>query len=84
MKSWDNYANYVFRIWGRQEGVGETRLVTGTMNTDKLFTGQREIAGLGIYHYGARFPRSAPEAERRGYSPKLGRFISADLMAPNA
>ena len=51
---------------------GETRLTTGTMQTDQLFTGQREIAGLGIYHYGARF-----------YSPKLGRFLSADTMVPN-
>ena len=39
----------------------ETRFTTGTMFTDKLFTGQREMAGLGIYHYGARF-----------YSPKVG------------
>jgi len=45
---------------------GETRLTTGTIYTDKLFTGQREMAGLGIYHYQARF-----------YSPKLGRFLSA-------
>ena len=51
---------------------GETRLTTGTMNTDKLFTGQREITGLGIYHYGSRF-----------YSPKLGRFLSADSIVPN-
>ncbi len=48
---------------------GETRLTTGTMYTDKLFTGQREMAGLGIYHYGARF-----------YSPKLARFLSPDLI----
>jgi len=41
------------------------------MLTDKLFTGQREMAGLGIYHYGARF-----------YSPKLGRFLSPDTMIP--
>jgi uncharacterized protein RhaS with RHS repeats len=45
---------------------GETRFTTGMMQTDKLFTGQREMAGLGIYNYGARF-----------YSPKLGRFLSA-------
>jgi uncharacterized protein RhaS with RHS repeats len=32
---------------------GETRLTTGTIYTDKLFTGQREMTGLGIYHYGA-------------------------------
>jgi hypothetical protein len=23
--------------------------------TDRLFTGQRQIADVGIYHYGARF-----------------------------
>jgi RHS repeat-associated protein len=50
---------------------GETRLTTGTIYTDKLFTGQREIAGLGIYHYNARF-----------YSPVLGRFLSADTIVP--
>jgi RHS repeat-associated protein len=50
---------------------GETRLSTGTIFTDKLFTGQREMAGLGIYHYGARF-----------YSPKLGKFLSADTIVP--
>jgi len=43
------------------------------MFTDKLYTGQREMAGLGIYHYGARF-----------YSPKLGRFLSADTVVPGA
>jgi len=48
---------------------GETRLTTGTIYTDKLFTGQRELAGLGIYHYNARF-----------YSPKLGRFLSPDTI----
>jgi RHS repeat-associated protein len=52
---------------------GETRFTTGTMFTDKLFTGQREMTGLGIYHYGARF-----------YSPKLGRFLSADTIVPGA
>ena len=44
---------------------GETRLSTGSMFTDKLFTGQREMAGLGIYNYGARF-----------YSPYLNRFFA--------
>ena len=52
---------------------GETRLTTGTISTDKLFTGQREMAGLGIYHYNARF-----------YSPTLGRFLSADTIVPGA
>ena len=51
---------------------GETRVTTGTIPTDKLFTGQHEITGLGIYHYGARF-----------YSPKLGRFLSADNIIPS-
>jgi len=50
---------------------GETRFTTGTMYTDKLFTGQREMEGLGIYHFNARF-----------YSPKLGRFLSADTIVP--
>jgi len=48
---------------------GETRLTTGAIYTDKLFTGQREITGLGVYHYGARF-----------YSPRIGRFLSADTI----
>jgi len=51
---------------------GETRLTTGSILTDKLYTGQREMAGLGIYHFNARF-----------YSPKLGRFLSADTIVPN-
>ena len=51
---------------------GETRLATGSMFTDRLFTGQRAMAGLGIYHYGARF-----------YSPKLGRFLSPDTIVPS-
>src|SRR4030095_6245191 len=50
---------------------GETRLTTGTIYTDMLFTGQREITGLGIYHYRARF-----------YSPKIGRLLSADTIVP--
>ena len=51
---------------------GETRVITGTMPTDRLYTGQRLIDGLGgLYHYNARF-----------YLPKLGRFISADTIVP--
>jgi RHS repeat-associated protein len=51
---------------------GETRFTSGTIYTDKLFTGQREMTGLGIYHYGARF-----------YSPKTGRFLSPDMIVSN-
>jgi RHS repeat-associated protein len=50
---------------------GEARFSTTPMLTDKLFTGQREITGLGIYHYGARF-----------YSPYIHRFLSADTIVP--
>ena len=61
-------------VVGRQKyyPYGETRWTTGTIYTDQLFTGQRQMAGLGIYDYGARF-----------YSPKLGRFLSADTIVPN-
>ena len=51
---------------------GEARSSTDSMLTDKLFTGQREMAGLGIYHYQARF-----------YSPKLRRFLSPDSIVPS-
>ncbi len=53
----------------RYYAFGETRLSTGTMFTDRLYTGQRQIAELGVYHYNARF-----------YSPTLGRFLSADSI----
>ena len=33
----------------------KSRTTTGTMLTDKLYTRQRQMAELGIYHYGARF-----------------------------
>lgn len=51
---------------------GGTRWVTGTMATDKRFTGQRLESGIGgLYDYGARF-----------HSPVHGRFISADTIVP--
>jgi len=45
---------------------------SGTMVTDRRFTGQRYEAGLGLYDYNARF-----------YDPLLGRFISADTIVPS-
>jgi RHS repeat-associated protein len=57
---------------------GETRYKTGNLNpptgspiTDRLYTGQQEITGLGLYNYKARF-----------YDPAVGRFISADSITP--
>ena len=49
---------------------GEKRITTAVLPTDRLYTGQLELASLGgIYHYGARF-----------YSPRLGRFVQADTI----
>jgi RHS repeat-associated protein len=50
---------------------GATRATTGTLPTDKLFTGQQQEPGdvLNLYDYGARF-----------YSTTFGRFINADPL----
>jgi RHS repeat-associated protein len=50
---------------------GETRYTTGTLNTDHQYTGQQNVAGIGLYNYRARF-----------YYAGLGRFISADSVTP--
>ena len=50
---------------------GETRWSTGTLATDRRFTGQREETGLGLYDYVAR-----------RYDPRLGRFLQADTIVP--
>ena len=47
---------------------GET--LSGSVPTDKLFTGQRKD-GTGLYYYGARY-----------YDPGIGRFLSADTVVP--
>ena len=48
---------------------GATR--TGSVSTDKKFTGQR-LDGTGLYYYGARY-----------YDATIGRFISADTVGIN-
>ncbi|MFA4837249.1 MAG: RHS repeat-associated core domain-containing protein [Dehalococcoidia bacterium] len=50
---------------------GGQRSVTGTLDTDKLFTGQR-LDQTGLYFYNARY-----------YDATIGRFISPDTIVPN-
>jgi RHS repeat-associated protein len=47
---------------------GDCRNSTGTLETDRLFTGQR-LDDTGLYYYNARY-----------YDPTLGRFISPDPL----
>ena len=49
---------------------GETRYTTGSLFTDRLFTGQQDT-GLGLYNFKARF-----------VDPALGKFISPDTITP--
>jgi RHS repeat-associated protein len=50
---------------------GDCRNSTGTLPTDKKFTGQR-LDATGLYYYGARY-----------YDATIGRFISADSKIPD-
>jgi RHS repeat-associated protein len=50
---------------------GELRWESGAAQTDFGFTGQRAERSLGLMDYNARF-----------YSPRLGRFVSADSVVP--
>jgi RHS repeat-associated protein len=50
---------------------GATRSTSGTVPTDKKFTGQR-LDETGLYYYGARY-----------YDASIGRFISADSIVPD-
>ena len=67
----------------RYSPFGETYYQSNLLSTDKLFTGQRQEAGFGVYDYGARFD-SYIESSGGGrmYSPLLGRFISPDPIVP--
>jgi RHS repeat-associated protein len=55
---------------------GDTR--SGTMATDRRFTGQREETAIGLYDY-AHHTTIGPA---RYYDPVLGRFIQADTIVP--
>jgi RHS repeat-associated protein len=54
----------------RYYAYGGTR--SGTMGTDRQYTGQRWEAGIGLYDYNARY-----------YDPALGRFVQADTVVPS-
>jgi RHS repeat-associated protein len=58
---------YLYTAWG------ETRQVSGESATDRLYTGQRQEAEIGLYYYNARW-----------YDPALGRFVQADTIVPNS
>ncbi len=49
---------------------GTTR--SGSVPTDRKFTGQRLDAGTGLYYYNARY-----------YDAEIGRFVSADTIVPD-
>lgn len=53
---------------------GEVRADIGTLitETDFGYTGQRNLSGMGLMDYNARF-----------YSPLLGRFVQPDTIIPN-
>ncbi len=56
----------------RYSAFGEIRYDSGTMTTNYLYTGQRQEAEIGLYHYVSRW-----------YDPAIGRFIQADSIVPN-
>jgi RHS repeat-associated protein len=51
----------------RYRAFGATRFATGEPGTDYRYTGQREMSGIGLYYYRARW-----------FDPALGRFVQAD------
>jgi RHS repeat-associated protein len=52
---------------------GEERWASGTLPTDRRFTGQRWEQGLGLYDYNARW-----------YHPYLNRWIQPDTIVPDS
>jgi RHS repeat-associated protein len=52
---------------------GETRYSTGSLFTDRLYTGQQQNSYIKLYWYGSRW-----------YDPALGRFIQPDTIIPDS
>jgi RHS repeat-associated protein len=68
----DTNGNVVANGEQRYYPFGEKRITSADLKTAHLFTGQLEVGLGGIYSYGARM-----------YSPRLGRFLSADTIVPS-
>jgi RHS repeat-associated protein len=51
---------------------GAVRWSSGASPTDYQFTGQQNVASIGLYFYNARW-----------YDSQLGRFVQADTIVPN-
>ncbi|AZR73477.1 hypothetical protein BBF96_08830 [Anoxybacter fermentans] len=49
-----------------------TSIVNFEVETRYKFTGQRQVVGIGLYYYGARY-----------YDPEIGRFITEDVYPGN-
>ena len=52
---------------------GETRYTSGSLFTDRLYTGQQENSYIKLMNYRSRW-----------YDPAIGRFVSADSIIPNS
>ena len=52
---------------------GEIRYTYGSIPTQHQYTGQKNMAAIGLYHYGARW-----------YDPYLNRVLQADSLIPGA
>jgi RHS repeat-associated protein len=67
----DGGGNWVGAIRYRPYGERRPGYPVGATVTDRLYTGQRWEASLGLYDYRARF-----------YDPTLGRFLQPDPLVP--
>ncbi len=67
---YNTVTNTVSQRWF--EPFGQPRYMSGTIDTDIGFTGQRADAESGLMFYNARY-----------YDPAIGRFISPDSIVPD-